>query len=68
MAISQIVARHFDRKTVQALARKGITVTGLQAIPGTGAMPFANATTGYVVNDNGTSRIWTFAQVREAGK
>jgi hypothetical protein len=31
-------------------------------------MPFANATTGYVVNDNGTSRIWTFAQVREAGK
>lgn len=57
----------FSRKTLAALARKGITLIGLQAIPDmSSAMPFANATRGYLVNDNGCGRCWTFAQVMEA--
>lgn len=54
----------FSRKTIAALARKGITIVGLQAIPDmASAMPYANATRGYVVNDNGTGRVLTFSEV-----
>lgn len=59
----------FSRSTLRALARKGITLIGLQAIPDmASAMPFANAIRGYVINDNGTCRIWTFTQVKEAAQ
>lgn len=57
---------HFDKETIRRLTRGGITITGLQAIPGNGDMPFANAETGYVVNDNGTSKVWTYYQVLTA--
>ena len=61
--------RDFSAKTRNALARKGIRITGLQAIPDmTSSMPFANATRGYVVNDNGCGRVWTFNEVMEAAR
>ena len=60
--------RDFSRKTLAALARKGIRVISLQAVPGKGDMPFANATRGYVVDDNGCGRVWTFNQVMEAAR
>lgn len=57
----------FSRSTVRALASKGIRLIGLQAIPDmTSAMPFANASRGYVMDDNGTGRVWTFAEVLSA--
>ena len=69
MAISQIASSHFGRKAVSALARKGIRIIGLQAIPNMAAtMPFADAETGYIVDDNGCGRVWTHAQVREAAR
>jgi hypothetical protein len=59
----------FSRKTLSALTRKGIAIVGLQAIPNmASAMPFANADRGYVVNDNGCGRVWTFTQVMEAAR
>lgn len=59
----------FSRTTVRALARKGIRLVGLQALPDmSSAMPYANATRGYIMDDNGTGRVWTFAQVLEAAK
>ena len=59
----------FSKKTLRALALRGITVTGLVAIPDmASAMPFANADRGSSVNDNGTGRIWSFAQVMEAAR
>ena len=61
-ASSQIATRHFGRKVVSSLARKGVSITGLQSVP-TGR--FADYDTCYVVNDNGTGRVWTYAQVRE---
>jgi hypothetical protein len=56
---------HFSAKTLRSLSRKGIAITGLQAIPAADGS-WANADTGYLVNDNGTGRVWTFAQVLEA--
>lgn len=59
----------FSRKTLSALARKGITIVGLQAIPDmSSSMPFANAARGYLVDDNGCGRCWTFNQVMEAAR
>jgi len=59
----------FSRTTISALARKGIFLTGLQAIPDMAlAMPFANAARGYKVNDNGCGRVWTFAEVMAAAR
>lgn len=60
--------RDFSRKTIAALANKGIRIINLQAIPGAGDMPFANASRGYVVDDNGCCRVWTFDQVKQAAR
>ena len=60
---------HFSASTIRRLAKRGISLVGLQAIPDmASAMPYANAATGYVVNDNGCGRVWTFTQVLEAAK
>lgn len=59
----------FSRKTIAALARKGIRLIGLQAIPDmTSSMPWANADRGYVMDDNGCGRVWTFNEVLEAAR
>lgn len=60
---------HFSAATIRRLSKLGISIIGLQAIPDmSSAMPFANAETGYLVNDNGASKVWTFSQVLEAAK
>ena len=52
--------RDFNRQTIRILAHRGITIVGFQSIPDmTSPMPFANAERGYVVDDNGTSRVLT---------
>jgi hypothetical protein len=59
----------FSAKTVKALAKKGITLIGLQAIPDmTSSMPWANATRGYVMNDNDCCRVLTFSEVLDLAK
>lgn len=59
--------RDFSCKTLNALARKGITILSVVGIPDMSSpMPFANATRGYSVNDNGTGKVWTFAEVLAA--
>jgi len=62
---SELSTRHFGRKAVCALARKGIRVTGLQALPDASGS-FLNSSTGYLVDDNGCGRVWTYFQVLEA--
>ena len=59
--------RDFSSKTLRSLARKGITLSGLQAIPDASGC-FLNSTRGYLVNDNGCGRCWTFNQVLEAAR
>jgi spore germination protein YaaH len=58
--------RDFSRKTVSALAAKGIKLVGLTVIPGVGDLPFATGDRGYRVDDNGCGRVWNFTQVMEA--
>lgn len=59
----------FSKKTIRSLARRGITLIGLQAIPDmASAMPWANAERGYVVNDNGTCRVLGFRDMLDLAK
>lgn len=55
--------RDFNRSMITKLAGKGIRVYGATVIPGEGDLPFATGQRGYLVDDNGCGRIWTFAQV-----
>lgn len=57
--------KDFTAKTRRALAAKGISVLGIQAIPDANGN-FSNAQRGYKINDNGCGRIWTRNQVIEA--
>jgi hypothetical protein len=67
MSAYQIATRHFGRKATTTLARKGIRVISLQAIPDERGS-LLNSTTGYVVDDNGCSRIWSYREVVEAAR
>lgn len=63
---------HFSAKDFSALVRRnllkhGIRIIGLTLIPGVGDMPFANGERGYALDDNGTHRIRTYAEVRALG-
>lgn len=62
----QIARRDLGAKAVKTLASKGIKITSIQAIPGDGPMPMANASRGYVVDDNGTCRVWLYADIMRA--
>ncbi len=54
----------FSPATVRSLRQIGVRVVALTTIPDpTSAMPYANGGTGYVLDDNGTQRIRSFAQV-----
>jgi hypothetical protein len=55
-------SRHFSPATRRALRKAGVRVYGLQALPDASGS-FLNSTTGYLVDDNGTGRVWTFAEV-----
>lgn len=68
MVASQIARRDFSAKTLRSLAKRGVDVVGVQALPGAGAMPWANAERGYVVTESGCGKVWTFAQVLGAAK
>lgn len=56
-------ARDFAPAARRALLKRGIIVIGICTIPGTGAMPWANGTRGYNLDDNGTHKIRTHAEV-----
>ena len=58
----------FSKKTLNALAKRGIRIAGLTVIPGEGDLPFATGERGYLVEDNGTGRVWTWRQVMAAAK
>jgi len=60
---SQIAVRHFGRKAVAALARKGIKVIGLQSLPGPSGS-FLDSETGYIISDNGTGRVLPYLALR----
>lgn len=65
---SSLASRDFSSKTLRTLGKRGVSVVGVQALPGCGDMPWSNAERGYVVAVNGQARVWTFTQVLEASK
>jgi hypothetical protein len=58
--------RDFTQKTHGKLNGRFIWIKGTTVIPAEGDNSMANGTRGYVVDDNGTGRIWTHAQVLAA--
>ena len=54
--------RDFNRKVLNALKKKGITITGITNLPGKGG-DFANGERGYNVTDNGKGRVLTYKEV-----
>ena len=55
--------RDFNRVTLAALARKGISILGSTVIPGAGDFAFATGSRGYILDDNGCQRIRSFSEV-----
>jgi Ser-tRNA(Ala) deacylase AlaX len=62
---AQIARRDFSSKTLRSLSKKGIALVGTQLIPHP-VTGWINADRGYVVDDNGTGRVWDFRQVMSA--
>jgi hypothetical protein len=62
-----LASMHFAKFVLANLSRRGVHVIGVQPIPDmTSPLPYANATTGYVVSDNGCGKVWTRAEVEAA--
>lgn len=61
---NHLSAKDFDRSLVSALNKRGIYFYDSTWLPGQGGS-FANGERGYILDDNGTSRIRSYAQVRE---
>ena len=57
----------FTKKQIKNLRKKGISIYGKQWMPGKDGS-FANGHTGYLVDDNGTGRVFTFSQVMNLAK
>ena len=60
--IAQIVASRFNRKTIRALAKKGITIIDTTWLPDEKG-DFTKGCSGYVLNDNGTQRVRMYLDV-----
>lgn len=58
-----IGADHFSKQTRNALAKRGIYVAGITALPGRSGT-FLDSVTGYELNDNGCHRIRTYLEVK----
>lgn len=56
-------AKDFSRTTVSALNKLGVYIVGSTWVPGADGS-FANGERAYVLNDNGTQRLRSYADVR----
>jgi hypothetical protein len=66
---AQIAHRDFSAKTLRALGKRGVELVGVQALPDLASeLPWANPDRGFVVSDNGCSKVWTFQQVLAAAR
>lgn len=59
-------AADFSRKVRNTLARKGIRIIGAHNAPGPGG-DFTNGERVYALDDNGTHRVRSYAEVRALG-
>lgn len=59
-------ASHFSAKVRRALLKQGVVLTGLQAVPAFDGDRYFSATA-YVVADNDTGRVLSYAEVMRLG-
>lgn len=56
--------RDFSKDTIRILKEKGIRIIGIQALPDmSNPLPWANADTGYILDDNGCGKVCSHRQV-----
>lgn len=58
----QVAERDFNKSTVRALTRRGVTLQGICNLPGDDGS-YANGVRGYQLSDNGTGRILLHGEV-----
>lgn len=58
--------RDFSKKTLNALAKKGISIMSITFVPYKG--DYTRGERAYNVNDNGCGRVLTFLEVLEAAR
>ena len=59
-------SKDFPRRTLASLTRLGIKLVGTTWLPGPDGS-YANGERGYLVDDNGTGKVWTYKQVVSRG-
>ncbi len=64
---NEIVTRRFGKRVINRLAKKGIKVVNCTTIPDENGS-FLNGRSAYVVDDNGTGRVWTDAEIMAVNK
>ena len=63
--MQEYTVRHFGKRVINKLAKRGITIVDSQQVPGPDGS-WANATTAWVIEDNdGTARCLNYLQVIE---
>jgi hypothetical protein len=59
-------SKDFPKSTLSALTKRGIRLVGTTWLPGPGGS-YANGERGYLVDDNGTGKVWSYLQVAAIG-
>ena len=59
--------RDFSQAVNKALAKQGMVIYSIQALPGKDGL-WVNGDRGYLVNDNGTSRLLAYQEVLDAAR
>lgn len=60
--VERIAVRHFGKKNITALRKRGIQVLALTVIPDENGST-ASSPTAYMICDNGTAKVRTYGQV-----
>jgi hypothetical protein len=59
-------SKDFPRGTLSALTKRGIKIVGSTWLPGPSGS-YANGERGYLIDDNGTGKVWSYQQVAAIG-
>jgi hypothetical protein len=65
--MENINTRDFNIKVIKSLKQKGISIYRKTWLPDSKG-DFTNGETGYVINDNGTSRVKTYLEILALAK
>ena len=64
---AQMACKDFSRSTIKSLAKKGVSLIGIQMVPSP-KLGWLDAEKCYTVDDNGTGRVWSFLETLALAK